>query len=159
MYLTSELKAYYQADFQAVLNFEGTDYWKLDTGLASSLTSINSQQGIQTLYSRFHSKIGIEESISYLRLAYHQDWKSAVQQICIQLIQELDGREAEVIVEESVPMPNKVFEGEEAPIGCLNNPDYFAVAHYYIAIRSDRLEYHKRFWTLLEERLTTIKVG
>ncbi len=158
MYLTPELKSYYAEDFQQVCAYFLDPYWQLDKGLKPILERINQHPEMHSLYSRYHqSRSGIEEPISYLRLAYSEGLKKPLQSFGIKLIRELDGPNAEVIIREEGPQPNQVFESEDAPMGCLNNPDYFQIHHYYIGLLTAESEKHHAFWKIMEAGLPSLK--
>ena len=153
MFLTPELEQYYQEDFKLVLLYKADSFWQLDKLVSPYLCGINELEGVQTLYSRYFNGDEMEEPVSYLRLAYRETFKKKIQAVCIELIRELDGKEAEITIREEPPQANKVYEHAEAPLGCLNNPNYFQLHHYYLAIHSTDLEYHARFWSLLTDKL------
>ncbi len=157
IYLNPELKAYYMADFDYLLNSVEDDFWKIDSGLTELLVRINQNEGLQTLYSKKIQDVKTDflNPISYLRLAFVPDLEKPVQQICIELIQALDGREAQVNVSPEDGLENRIYKAD-SPMGCKNNPDYFKVKHFYIELRSEQEELHHRFWQMLEEKLLAL---
>lgn len=157
VYLDPELKAYYMADFNYLLQEEKDLYWQLDAGIKACLIAINQNPGLQTLYSKLFQadKDGFIDPISYLRLAFVPDLEKPVQQICIELIHALDGRDAQVNVSPEDGLENRIYKAD-SPMGCKNNPDYFRVKHFYIELRSEQEELHRRFWQMLEEKLLAL---
>jgi hypothetical protein len=72
IYLTSSGKRKYMDDFMNnVLSFNKIEFWKLDEGLPAILTGINSNDHVQTLYSKRPSyKNPDSYPLSYLELCY-----------------------------------------------------------------------------------------
>ncbi|TNE78775.1 MAG: hypothetical protein EP332_13450 [Bacteroidetes bacterium] len=157
LYLSPELKAYYMADFDYLLKEERDLYWQLDAGIQEVLVAINENPGLQSLYSKLFQadKDGFIEPISYLRLAFIPELEKKVQNVYIELIQALDGREAQVTISLEDGMENRIFKAD-SPMGCKNNPEYFRIKHFYIELRSDQEEWHRQFWDLLDEKLAAL---
>lgn len=71
IYLNTELKKKYMADFHKLLNHE-KDFWKIDEELIPILTPINSNPSVQTLYSKYGNYL---DQKSYLEFAFTKDFE------------------------------------------------------------------------------------
>lgn len=155
-YLDAAGKAYYLRDMETLINFPDP-YWAIEPELFRPLKTINAHPQLQSLYSRHYGQKAKEmgsEAISYLRLAYFPEKEKELTRLFIRLIKELDGRDSIVTVSQEAGIPNANYrEGTDSPLGCLNNPDYFRVTHFYVSLESKDLEKHHLFWEFLEREL------
>lgn len=159
-YLTPESKAYYQKDLgENVLNVQEA-YWKFDEELSELITRINQHPGLQTLYSRSYSpaRSGLDlNPLSYLKIAYTSEMRLPLGKALVEVYDALNRPESAVEVNEEPPQANLNYNPDKARgMGCLDNPDYFRIWHFFISIRSEKVEVHQKFWKLMDSSLSNV---
>lgn len=157
-YLSAELKAYYQSDLEENVITLQDDYWKFDEELSALITLINQHPGLQTLYSRSYSpqRSGLDlNPLSYLKIAYTREMRLPLGKALVGVHDALNGPESPVEVNEEPPQDNLNYRSDKyGGMGCLDDPNYFYIWHFYISIRSEKVEMHRQFWSLLGDKFS-----
>lgn len=161
-YLTPVSKAYYQKNLEEnVLTLQDT-YWKFDEELRELITHINQHPCLQTLYSRSYSpeRSGLDlNPLSYLKIAFTPEMRLPLGKALVEVYDALNRPVSPVEVNEEPPQANLNYRPDKkGGMGCLDNPDYFRIWHFYISIRSEEKEVHQKFWSLLGERFSDLLV-
>ena len=157
-YLTIKLKEYYQNEFENLL-FSNDPYWGIDEGLEKPLKTINSNQNIQTIYSKKFKQRSESLQLfpeSYLQIAYSFSVENNLQE----KLQEIKDafNESKINIFNIEPHENSNYEmGSNKQFGCIKNPNYFYVKYFHIGIISQLIEDHELFWNLLEKKLPYIE--
>ena len=170
MYLTPELKSYYQTELQKC-NETKDPSWKLDKGLLSILTNINKNPNIQTILSKRPSTIiyGNDYSAkSYLYITFTEKIKTKlINDLNNKLIVKFKNDDVQVFLLEDEKLELNENQKEEqksafkdpnlCKIEAITNPEkYFDVNYIQINLYDDSMKKHKEFWTYLENFLTKI---
>jgi hypothetical protein len=145
MYLTPELKAYYQKDFtDNVLNCKDF-YWALHQDLVDLCKQANQNEHIQTIYSRKNDEV---EDWSYLMFAADEKGEKQLLELGIKMISEFKQ------VSFLVKAPKKKFKGDKTnDLECNTNPKYFNVRVFCFECDSTKKKDHKEFWDFLTKSL------
>ena len=159
-FLNVERKAYYQKDLEEkVLTFRDA-YWQFDEELTELIRFINQHTGLQTLYSRSYSpgRSGLDlNPVSYLKIAFSPEMRLPLGRALVMVHDALNGPESPVEVNEEAPQENLNYRLDKSGrMGCLDDPDYFRIWHFYISIRSEKVEAHQQFWSLLQRRFSEL---
>lgn len=157
-YLTAESKAYYQKDLEENVLTLQEPYWKFDEELNELVHLINQHPGLQTLYSRGYSpqRSGLDlNPQSYLKIAFSPAMRLPLGKALLEVYTALNRQESPVDLNEEPPQANLNYRPDKAGgMGCLDDPDYFRIWHFSIAIRTENAELHTKFWSLLGERFS-----
>lgn len=163
IYLKSYRKRKYMDDFiNNVLSFNKIEFWKLDEGLPSILTGINSNDNVQTLYSKRPSyKNQDSYPLSYLELCYTAEVElNLFREVMPSLFLSVDpDPEARVYYLFDLPRPNLNYTGGSNPLGlgCIDDQNYFNINTLKINLESYSEDIHSGFWKILEKSLIKIK--
>jgi hypothetical protein len=145
MYLTPELKAYYQKDFtENVLPCTDRN-WKLHQDLVDLLIQTNKNDNIQTIYSK---KSDRSDEPSYLYFSANKIGEKQLFELAIILTNEI--KDSYFMV---MPPNNKGFGDKKVVMGCNTNKDFFNVKVFAFQVDSRNLKHHKLFWKLLSDKL------
>ncbi len=154
-YLTENLKSYYQQDLEEAVIPLLDDFWRFDEELHDLIDLINSHDGLQTIYSRAYSpeRSGLDlDPTSYIKVAFAQDKRMFLGALLMQVYDGVNGEYSPVTLSEEAPQENRNYTPDSAiHIGCLTNPDYFRVWHFHLSLRSEDIDAHTKFWSLLEK--------
>jgi|CXWL01.1.fsa_nt_gi hypothetical protein len=149
-YLTKELKKYYMSDFENLLSFKGSDFWDIDDGLENILRQINSNNDVQTLYSKRYKPNPdylTTQTDSYLEIAFTKEFESELISRLTNLKASFTCKNASLSISEGNTGENVNATTEsKLLLGCKTNPDYFRIKHVKIELDSARLECHDIFW-------------
>lgn len=157
-FLTAGSKAYYQKDLEENVFTLQDAYWKFDEELSELVTRINQHPGLQTLYSRSYApeRSGLDlNPLSYLKIAYTPEMRLPLGKTLVDVYTALNSQESPVEVNEEPPQANLNYRPDKkGGMGCLDDPDYFRIWHFYISIRSEEQEAHRQFRSLLWDRFS-----
>ncbi|TAI48991.1 hypothetical protein [Flagellimonas allohymeniacidonis] len=159
-YLDIGLKKYYDRAYQEVKT-SGNVFWSLDEGLAPFLEEINSNEHIQTIYSKRGPYMGGFKLYSYVAIAYSQKVELSlfrnVIPIFISKYNEL--RDGECIYEYRKPYKreDKEKDVEVLDLMCIKDPNYFNVHHIRLELKGIGHNTHNEFWVDLAKYLSEIK--
>ncbi len=146
MYLTPELKKYYQKDFTDNVLPCKDKVWALHPSLIDLCQDINKNKHIQTIFSRKAPK---GEEISYLYFA--------ADEIGVKLLENLFDKLTDIsdFVIYNINPPEKYKSGSDGSIemGCLVDVNYFNInVHCFTLISADKYE-QKKFWRTIKKYL------
>ena len=146
MYLTPELKAYYQKDFTENVLPCKDEVWALHPSLIDLCLEINKNEHIQTIFSRKAPKY---EEISYLYFS--------ADKVGVKLLENLFDKLTDVSdfvfynVREPEQYQSKYVGSLE--MSCLKDKNYFNVdVHCFTLISADKHE-QKKFWRTIKKCL------
>ena len=145
MYLTPELKAYYQKDFTENVLPCTDKNWKLHKDLGDLLIQINKNDNIQTIYSK---KSDRSAEASYLYFSANKVGEKQLIELAIKLTNQV--KDSYFMI---MPPNNKGFGDERVVMGCNTNKDFFNVKVFAFQVDSKNLKDHKQFWNILKESL------
>ena len=159
MYLSSKLKEYYLQAFSEVKNSDN-EFWDLDNGIVDYLNSINKNENIQTLYSKYGNHLGGFNPESYLVFAYSKKVELKLfREIIPNLIFNYNTRH-ESICRYSFNEPrmreDKNDKGGILKLKCVNDPQYFNINNIRITLEDGNNKIHDRFWQDLNDALSKI---
>ncbi len=156
--ITKEKKQEYMKDFNEKVLTCTDKYWAIDAGLKEILIKINSNPNVQTLFSRRYFK-GKKWDLHFKHTSY----------LAYTIV---DGVNLEKILELPQYLSNKFgqkfrcisSEGEsffsnssgKIQMGCLDNSEYFNVAHNMLLFKSKLESEHDIFWKEVELYLTSV---
>ncbi len=146
MYLTPELKAYYQKDFTENVLPCKDKVWALHPSLIDLCQDINKNEHIQTIFSRKAPK---GEEISYLYFV--------ADEIGVKLLENLFDKLTDVsdFVLYTVNPPEEYKSGSDGSIqmGCLVDTNYFNINVHCFTLISDDKHEQKKFWRTIKKCL------
>ena len=145
MYLTPELKAYYQKDFTENVLPCTDKNWKLHPELVDLLKQINKNENIQTIYSK-KSDRNVEPS--YLYFSANKVGEKQLIDLAVKLTNQV--KDACFMI---LPPNEKVYGDKKVIMGCNTNKDFFNVKVFAFQILSKNLKNHKLFWKFLNDNL------
>jgi hypothetical protein len=155
-YLTEELKVKYQRDIENIKNIED-EYWALDKDIREYIDAINSNQFIQTIYSKIYPKnnnIG-KDPASYLEIAFKKEFNKKLNIILSEIKSNLISDDVEINISLEIPQDNPNYNPKsKVKIGCIIDSDYFRVFHYRIQLISNNTEIHETLFKLLANKLS-----
>lgn len=161
-YLNSELKQYYQSDFENLTKNKDENFWNLDKGIVQDLKRINENNYLSTIYSKKFSwpedkSIMVISGISYIQFVYRKE----VEEELLKVVTELE-KEFSSIAETNFflfpPQESVIYSPESRfDIGCMKNPDYFNLYHWKLEIDSLDLKVHNEFWNSITAKLSEIE--
>jgi hypothetical protein len=159
-YLNAERKAYYQKDMEEnVLPLQDV-YWKFDEELTDLIRLVNQHRGLQTLYSRSYSptRSGLDlNPVSYLKIAFAPEMRMPLGKALVHVYDALNRPESPVELNEEAPQENRNDRPDKTgKMGCLDDPDYFRIWHFFISVRSEDPQVHQNFWQQMLEKLSLI---
>jgi hypothetical protein len=145
MYLTPQLKEYYQKDFtENVLPCTDVN-WKLHPKLIDLLVQINKNDNIQTIYSK---KSEVKYEPSYLYVSANKVGEKQLFELGVKLTEQIKDTCFMVM------SPNdKKYGDSEIVMGCNTNDQYFNVKVFAFQIYTKKLKNHKLFWKFLYDNL------
>lgn len=156
MFLTNELKNYYNTDFSKLLEIK-SDSWALDPGLKNPLININSHPNLASLHSKKYNPPKESSGKSYLHLGFSELVKDDLKTILEEVKSEFQDI-SKIQLELRDPKDNLNYSKDfRLDIGCKRNPDYFRIFHWYILIQSDTIQTHEKFWESISTRLVSLK--
>jgi len=146
MYLTPELKQYYQNDFNTNVLPCKDEYWGLHPSLIDLCQDINKNEHIQTIFS---CKAPKGEEISYLYLA--------ADEIGVKLLENLFDKLTDisdfVIYNVNKPEQYQSKYVGQLEMGCLKDKNYFNInVHCFTLISANKYE-QKKFWRTIKKCL------
>lgn len=159
IYLTKKRKEFYTDDFKKVVSHTNPS-WKLDDDLVELLEKINSNNQIQTLYSKKYSSP--RKSLEYDSYLYFAFTRKVEPTILKRVIPEITTKYCLGEYFENVcyyqyffPRENPNYsEGKSSiDLGCINNSNYFNINHIKIKYKSANQETHTDFWNDLSDLL------
>jgi hypothetical protein len=163
IYLTSSGKRKYMNDFiNNVLSFNKIEFWKLDEGLPAILAGINTNDHVQTLYSKRPSyKNPDSYPLSYLELCYTVEIELCLfREFIPSLFLSVDPEpEARLYYLFDWPRPNLNYSCDSTPLGlgCIDDENYFNINTLKINLESYSEDIHSVFWKIVEKSLTKIE--
>ncbi len=143
-YLTAEKKIDYMNDFNEHVLKSTAEYWRLDSGLAEILININSNQLVQTLYSKNYNKV---QKVSYLMIAIDKDYQKKLDFIVKIMDNTLNG------FIYGVEEPTEFENNEVVEMGCNTNINHFNISVFCLWCNSTKIKDHKEFWSFLHKNL------
>lgn len=166
IYLTSELKAKYMEDFETnVLNC-CDEFWDLDDGLTETLSQINSNQNIQTLYSKKlvapESGAWSSQTDSYLKFAFSEEVELEIlREVIPNCFEKFTSsiEESYCIYQYCFPTVNSNYsidDSKSIKLGCVDDEDYFKINHIRIELNSHNQSIHEEFWEYLKSNLSRL---
>jgi hypothetical protein len=159
IYLNKSKKKYYMDDFHVLLNCE-LEFWKLDAGIKEILIQINSNENIQTLYSKKHGLNNFHDDDSYLRFCYKREIELQLFRFLLpDLILKFNCRPDTCIYYDfSFPKENINCNDDthKLGLGCTDDKDYFQINHLSICLNSKDIEIHDEFWMDLKIKLSNL---
>jgi len=168
MYLTPELKTYYQKELQKCTECKDTT-WDLDKGLLSILTNINKNPNIQTILSKKPENIILGNNysaLSYLHITFSENVKTKLIKILNKLYDKFKKEDVQLYLIEDEPFilsdetKKEQKEVLENPNLCnleviINAEKYYNnINQIQINLYDDSMKKHKEFWKYLEYILT-----
>lgn len=163
IYLTKTRKKRYMDDFvNKVLPFNALKFWALDEGLPEILSNINSNNNIQTLYSKRPSfdKTG-RQNLSYLEFCYRKEIElSLFRDIIPSLFLDIDlNPEDRLYYLYHFPGTHSYCSSETSiGLGCIDDKKYFFINSIKINLESEIQSAHNHFWLNLEKKLSRIGI-
>lgn len=159
-FLTPISKRYYQKAFKDLLQYDGSEFWKLGEGLQRILTDINRNEQIATLYSKkchdFH-QYGINPT-SYLQLAYTQNLKNALETTLKNIVSIFQNNGITISILEESPRDNpNLNPNSKVRLACITDVDYFRINTYSIEIEGGDKDDHEHFFKILHKKLSELK--
>jgi hypothetical protein len=159
IYLDKAKKKYYMDDFNALLNLT-IEFWKLDNGLKDILIKINTNENIQTLYSKRHGLNDFFDDDSYLMFSYYEEVELQLFRFILpDLILRYNNRPKSTLYYVfSFPNVNSNFADStnNLGLGCTDDKNYFFINHLSIYLKSSVLDIHNEFWIELEDKLSNL---
>lgn len=164
-YLTKERKKWYLEDFKNLLKIDNP-IWKIDSNeLKEILIKINSNEYIQTLYSKeADSKKEIGDIESYLEFAYNSNIELKLfREIISYFIGKYNSNDAQFEstcnFEFKPPQENPNLKLSQYQIGlkCTDDINYFKINRIRLTINSYNPNICKEFWIDLISKLMDIK--
>ena len=147
MYLTPELKEYYQKDFTENVLTCTDDFWKLDDNLRELLININKSQNVQTLYSRRMNSTQDANKVSMLYVMYSVKTPIKIFKAFKKEIQKVPSFRGGYANKLNVDMDMNVN------MGCMNNKNYFKHGVLMLTMKSEDLKEHELFWNIIGKHL------
>jgi hypothetical protein len=163
IYLTDNLKNRYMHDFEDhVLLYDKENAWKLDSGLAGSLISINKNPHIQTLYSKKDSFANVDYlHESYLEFCYSSNvelkiFREIIPQFSFDFIREF---RSAFYYQFNFPRQNPNFAAASDPVGldCIDDENYFKINTIRLTLESPIKSIHAKFWHTIEYTLAELE--
>ncbi|ARV15023.1 hypothetical protein [Polaribacter sp. SA4-12] len=164
-YLTKKRKEWYLVDFNNLLNIENPT-WKIDSEeLKKILIKINSNEYIQTLYSKQKlSKSELHDTTSYIEFTYNSRIELKLfREILCYFIEEYNydrnGIQSICYFEFNLPKENPNYKKNSPQIGlkCTDDNDYFKINHIKLHINSMFQKVHIDFWNDLTLKINGLK--
>lgn len=158
IYLTADLKRYLMNDFNTNVLKEANSFWKLDDGVKDFLIQINSNNNIQSLYSKKHQGgFGLSDN-SYLQFAYSKEielkiFREVIPYFLI-LFNKVD--ESKFTYSFHPPEVSDDNTSREIKLGCLNDKNYFNVNSLKFELETYDSKVHDQFWITLGGFFTKI---
>lgn len=157
IYLTPELKAHYMNDFNALLE-DTSGFWSIDNPIKGTLTSINSNPNIQTLYSKYPNLSSFASNESYVEFAYSLRIELKLLRRVVSYFTVCYNKHGFIFTFQE-PSENANVNGDEktTKIGARDDNNYFKINHVRFEIDSTDMEIHRKFWIDLESQLLSLK--
>lgn len=163
IYLNKAKKKEYEKDFDLLLNYN-QDFWQLDSGVKEFLIKINSNQNIQTLYSKKHNLNDFNCKLSYLTFCYSKKielrlFRIVLPELILKYNNQKKGEGTSLYYIFSFPKTNDncTNNSNQIGIGCADDNDYFNINHLTIYLTSYYLEVHNEYWNDLVDKLSILK--
>lgn len=159
-YLNIRRKRIYMNDFRILLKCE-IDFWRLDQGLKDILTNINSNEYIQTIYSKRHNLNNFTDQVSYLKFCYYKEVELYLFRFILPDFVYTYNCKPNTFLYYAFSLPSKndnfIGHSNKLGLGCTDNKDYLNINHLVIYMDSPDLDTHNTFWNDLEAKLTYLK--
>jgi hypothetical protein len=164
-YLTKKRKEYYLDDFNKLIKTDNPT-WKIDSEeLKEILININSNEFIQTLYSKqLGSKEEIDDDESYLEFTFAKKIELKIFRKVISYFIEFYNQDSTnfqsiSFYDYSLPKDNPNYFKDSNKIGlkCTDDNNYFKINHLRITLKSSYPKIHKDFWSDLNNKLIDLK--
>ncbi|WP_372937536.1 hypothetical protein [Seonamhaeicola sp.] len=156
LYLNNEIKEFYKNDFENSLSSKD-DFWKIETPLVNFLTKINSNDGVQTLYSKYWKGDAFRNS--YLVFCYKIDLENKLfKEIVPRILSKFNElNKCSCIYKFNYPRNNENYNPKrKLGFSCTDNKDHFRINHIKLDIKSRDISKHNEFWNSISKELMNL---
>ncbi|ESU26568.1 hypothetical protein FLJC2902T_25400 [Flavobacterium limnosediminis JC2902] len=156
-YLDENLKKYYINDFNNLLKLEKY-FWEIDNQtLKNVLCSINMNNSIQTLYSKYSNSQ--KDKCSYITFCFTKNIELKLfREIIPYFIENYNFSDNSCFYEFNFPKLNPNYEDNSIKFGimCTDDIDYFNINHITITLESYNRKVHEDFWNDIKNKFVEI---
>lgn len=147
-------------DFCNLLNCK-MEFWMLDEKLKDVLVNINTNEYIQTLYSKRYNLNNFNGNESYLKFCYYKKLELQLFRFVLPDLVVSFNLKPDTILIYDFSFPNENLNytenSDNLGLGCTDDKDYFNINHISIFLKSPDLDVHNDFWKEIETKLTNLK--